>query len=70
METVKVSPKFQVVIPKNVREELKIEPGLVLQVHVIDGTIHLHPPRSVEDLRGAAKGIKWKDEYRDRNDRF
>lgn len=70
METVKVSPKFQVVIPKRVREQLKIEPGRILQVYVIDGTIHLHPPRSIEDLRGAAKGIKWKEEYRDRNDRF
>lgn len=70
METVKVSPKFQVVIPKKVRDELKIEPGFVLQVYVIDGTIHLHPPRSIDGLRGAAKGIKWKEEYRDRSDRF
>jgi AbrB family looped-hinge helix DNA binding protein len=70
METVKVSPKFQVVIPKKVREELKLVPGRILQVYVLDGTIHLHAPRSIEDLRGAAKGIKWKEDYRDHDDRF
>lgn len=70
METVKVSPKFQVVIPKRVREELKLEPGGILQVYVLDGTIHLHPPRSMKELRGAAKGIKWKDDYRDHNERL
>lgn len=70
MATVRVSPKFQVVIPKQVREELKIEPGQELQVYVLDGAIHFHRLRSIDDLRGIAKGIKWKDAYRDRSDRF
>jgi AbrB family looped-hinge helix DNA binding protein len=70
MERVKVSPKFQVVIPKKVREELALRPGQELHVYVLDGTIRLHPPRSIKDLRGIAKGMKWKDDYRDRNDRF
>lgn len=70
METVKVSPKFQVVIPKKVRDELKLEPGRMLQVYIVDGTIHLHPPRSIETLRGAAKGIKWKEDYRDHDERL
>lgn len=67
---VKVSPKYQVVIPKPVREELKIQPGQELLVYVYEGKVHLDPPRSVKTLRGIAKGMKWKDEYRDRNDRF
>ena len=67
---VKVSPKFQVVIPKRVREELKLEPGQDLQIYVLDGDIRLHKPRSIKELRGMAKGMTWKEEYRDRNDRF
>jgi AbrB family looped-hinge helix DNA binding protein len=70
MDIVKVSPKFQVVIPKRVRETLKLEPGQELQIYVLDGVIRLHPPRSIKDLRGAAKGMKWKDAYRDHSERF
>ncbi len=70
MDTVKVSPKFQVVIPKKVREYLKLEPGQQLDIYVLDGTIRLHPPRSIKDLRGAAKGMKWKDDYRDHSERL
>lgn len=67
---VKVSPKFQVVIPKAVREELKIEPGQELVMVSMNGSIYLHPPRSIKELRGIAKGISWRDDYRDRTDRF
>lgn len=70
MEKVKVSPKFQVVIPKKVREELQLVPGQELIVYVMDGAIRFSKPRSIKDLRGIAKGMKWKDDYRDRNDRF
>ena len=70
MDTVKVSPKFQVVIPKMVREALKLEPGQQLHVYVLDDVIRLHRPRSIKDLRGIAKGMKWKDVYRDHSDRF
>jgi AbrB family looped-hinge helix DNA binding protein len=70
MEKVKVSPKFQVVIPKKVREELALRPGQELNVYVLDGTIRFSKPRSIQELRGICKGMKWKDDYRDRNDRF
>ncbi len=70
MERVKVSPKFQVVIPKKVREELALRPGQELQIYVLDGTIRLHRPRSIKELRGIAKGITWKDDYRDHTERF
>jgi AbrB family looped-hinge helix DNA binding protein len=70
METVKVSPKFQVVIPKRVREELQLKPGQELQVYVLDGTIRLNRPESIKSLRGIAKGMKWKDEDRDHTERF
>ena len=70
METVKVSPKFQIVIPKRIREALHLLPGQVLQMYAIDNTIRVSRPRSIKELRGMAKGLKWKDDYRDRNDRF
>lgn len=70
METVKVSPKFQVVIPKKVREALKLKAGVQLQVYVLDDVIRLQRPRSIKELRGIAKGMKWKDDYRDHSERF
>ena len=68
--TVRVSPKFQVVIPKALREELKIEPGQELLMYSLDGSLRLVPRRSIKELRGLAKGLKWKDEYRDHTERF
>ena len=68
MDIVKVSPKFQVVIPKKVREGLKLKPGQDLNIYVLDGTIRLHPPRHIKELRGSAKGMKWKDDYREHSE--
>ena len=70
MEKVKVSPKFQVVIPKRVREQLQLKPGQELQIYILDGTIRLRRPRSIKELRGIAKGMTWKDDYRDHTERF
>ena len=70
METVKVSPKFQVVIPKKVREELHLKPGQELNVYIMDGTIRFSKPRPITELRGIVKGMKWKDEDRDHSERF
>jgi len=67
---VRVSPKFQVVIPKALREELKIEPGQELLMYSLDGSLRLVPRRSIKELRGLAKGLRWKDEYRDHTERF
>ena len=70
MERVKVSPKFQVVIPKAIREKLNIQAGQELLVYILDGKLRIEPPRSIKELRGIAKGMKWRDDYRDHNDRF
>jgi AbrB family looped-hinge helix DNA binding protein len=70
METVTVSPKFQVVIPKKIREELELRPGQQLQVFAFEGTIRFNKPRSVKELRGLAKGLTWLEEDRDHTDRF
>ncbi|MGA2302131.1 MAG: AbrB/MazE/SpoVT family DNA-binding domain-containing protein [Candidatus Acidiferrum sp.] len=70
MDTVKVSPKFQVVIPKKIREALEIKPGEELQIYVLDKSVRLQRPRSIKELRGIAKGMVWKDEDRDHTERF
>jgi AbrB family looped-hinge helix DNA binding protein len=67
---VKVSPKFQIVIPREVREELRIEPGQELLVYALDGQLQVSLPRPIKELRGIAKGIRWRDDYRDHTERF
>jgi AbrB family looped-hinge helix DNA binding protein len=57
MGSVTVSPKYQVVIPKEVRETLRIKPGQKLHVLVHAGTLRLVPVPAIEDLEGCAKGI-------------
>ncbi len=56
METVTVSPKFQVVIPKAVRTSLGIKPGQKVQVLEYDGRIELIPEKPLSELRGILKG--------------
>ncbi len=58
MVTVTVSPKFQVVIPKVVRERLGIQPGQKLQIVQFSDRIEFVPLRDVRDMRGFLKGIK------------
>ena len=57
METVTVSPKFQVVIPKLIREKLGLSPGQKLQAIVYGDRIELIPVRSIKEMRGFLKGI-------------
>jgi len=70
MDKVTVSPKFQVVIPKRLREELNLKPGEVLQIYLFEDSLRLQRPGSIRDLRGMAKGLQWKEEDRDRSERF
>lgn len=69
MARTRVSPKFQVVIPKEVRESLGLKAGQELQVVAKGGTITLVPERSVASLRGFAKGVKT-DNLREKKDRM
>lgn len=52
METVTLSPKFQVVVPLAVRRSLGLEPGEKLQVLGYEGRIELVPLRPMRELRG------------------
>lgn len=68
METVTVSPKFQVVIPKAIRDELRIRPGQKVQAVAYRGRIELIPIRPTRELRGSLKGMDTSDvrEHEDR----
>ncbi len=57
MQQVKVSPKFQVVIPKQVRESLGIQPGQRLQVVPYGDRIELVPLREIGEMRGFLAGM-------------
>jgi AbrB family looped-hinge helix DNA binding protein len=57
MQTVTVSPKFQVVIPKQIRDTLRLRPGQKMRVIEYDGRIELIPDREISELRGFLKGI-------------
>jgi len=57
METVTVSPKFQVVIPKRVRESLGLQVGNKIRVMVYQNRIELIPVKPIRQARGFLKGI-------------
>lgn len=57
MQIVTVSPKYQVVIPKQVRKSLQLRPGQKMQVIEYDGRIEFIPERDINELRGFLKGI-------------
>jgi AbrB family looped-hinge helix DNA binding protein len=57
METVTVSPKFQVVIPKEMRQALKLTPGQKVQALLYENRIELIPVRPMKQMRGFLKGI-------------
>lgn len=57
MEQATISTKFQVVIPKKVREKMGIKPGQKVQVIPYMGRIELIPVRNIKEARGSLKGI-------------
>ena len=52
MEAVKISPKFQVVIPKRIRNALKLSPGQQVQMVVYDNRIEMIPLRKISEMKG------------------
>ncbi|MDQ7049017.1 MAG: AbrB/MazE/SpoVT family DNA-binding domain-containing protein [Enterobacterales bacterium] len=57
MLSVKVSPKFQVVIPKEIRESLDVSPGQLMQVIAYENRIEFIPEKDISELEGFLKGI-------------
>ena len=57
MQTVTISPKYQVVIPKELRQALHLLPGEKLQVFRYQNRIEFIPIRNIKKMRGFLKGI-------------
>lgn len=57
MDTVTVSPKYQVMIPRAICRRMHIRPGERLQVISFDDRIELVPVRPMRDMRGFLKGL-------------
>ncbi len=57
MAAVTISPKYQVVIPKDIREKLQLSPGQKVEAVAYEGRIELIPVRPVKKMRGFLKGI-------------
>ncbi|MFH0799763.1 MAG: AbrB/MazE/SpoVT family DNA-binding domain-containing protein [Pseudomonadota bacterium] len=65
----RVSPKYQIVIPKEVRKVVDIKPGQRLMIYAKDNVIYLIPEVGVSQLRGICKGVKTSG-VREREDRI
>lgn len=57
METVTISPKFQIVIPKSVREQMRLVPGQQVHVIALHDRIEFIPVRPAHELRGMLRGL-------------
>jgi AbrB family looped-hinge helix DNA binding protein len=57
MSTVTISPKYQVVIPKEIRQKLRLSPGQKVQTIAYDDRIELIPVIPIKKMKGFLKGI-------------
>jgi len=69
MATTTISQKFQIVIPKDIREKLRLSPRQRLLVLEKGGLITLVPEVSLKSLKGAVKGLT-KTDLREKKDRL
>ena len=57
MPVLTISPKYQVVIPKEIREQIDIKPGQEVDMLLFEGNIVLVPIRPIQELRGTLEGV-------------
>ncbi len=57
MTVVKVSPKYQVVIPQQIRETLGLRPGQHMQALQYGDRVEFIPVKPMKSMRGFLKGI-------------
>ena len=57
MDTVTISPKFQIVIPRRIREHLRLEPGQKVQAILYNNRIEFIPILPMKRMRGSLKGL-------------
>lgn len=69
MTKTKISPKFQVVVPKEIRRQLNLHKGQEMIAMVKDGAVVYIPDRPLSELRGFLKGLDTGN-IRDEDDRL
>lgn len=57
MQYSKISPKYQIVIPKEVRKSLQLKPGQRVQIIVFGSRIEVIPERDIAEMRGFLRGM-------------
>jgi AbrB family looped-hinge helix DNA binding protein len=57
VNTVVISPKFQIVIPEVLRKAMSLKPGEKLRVMEVDGVLEYVPVRPLKEMKGAFKGM-------------
>lgn len=70
MTTSLLSPKYQIVIPKEIRKSMNLKPGQRLQLTEMDGKIEIRPILTPEQLIGFLKGEKPLDFQREQDREF
>ena len=69
MARTKVSSKYQIVIPKDIRARVDIRPGQEFQVIAKGGVVTLVPEKPLARMRGFVRGMKTTG-FREKKDRF
>ena len=69
MTATTISPKYQVVIPKEVREQVNIRSGQRVTMVAKNGVIYIIPDMPIQKLKGTLKGLSQKG-LRDKKDRI
>jgi AbrB family looped-hinge helix DNA binding protein len=69
MARTRVSSKYRIVIPKEIRDQLEIHPGQEIELIVKGGLITLVPVKPIAAMRGFVRGIRMTG-FREKMDRF
>lgn len=69
MTTSLLSPKYQIVIPKEIRKSMNLQPGQRLQVTEKEGKIEISPILTPDQLLGFLKGVTKQPFAREKHDR-
>ena len=68
MSTATLSSKYQLSLPKALREAMQLKPGQQFELIPMGSVIQMVPQTSIKQLRGVARGAN-PGKYRDRTDR-
>ena len=69
MSCTKISSRYQIVIPKDIRARMDIRPGQEFEVIAKGGVVTLVPDKPIASMRGFVRGMKTTG-FREKKDRF